>query len=151
MNLEKLTVIVKEELGKILEGLDQPGPTRGLGYKSVGARVQQVSVDHLVAIMRALPIEDINAVMELADNKGLFTGILEAFVEPGSERAMRGARYRQYDPRDPFSSLKNPQYPAKIYDFEEKPTVEQVVSMISDLVPHQRKELIIKLDKQGIY
>jgi hypothetical protein len=29
MNLEKLAVIVKEELGKILEGLDQPGPTRG--------------------------------------------------------------------------------------------------------------------------
>ena len=151
MNLEKLTVIVKEELGKILEGLDQPGPTRGLGYKSVGARVQQVSVDHLVAIMKALPSEDVNAVMELADNKGLFTGILEAFAEPGSERAMRGAQYRQYDPRDPFNSLKNPQHPAKIYDFEEKPTVEQVVSMISDLVPHQRKELVIKLDKQGIY
>ena len=37
------------------------------------------------------------------------------------------------------------------YNFEEKPTTEQVVSMIADLVPHQRKDLIMKLDQKGIY
>tara|TARA_R100000005_G_scaffold96073_2_gene80495 strand:+ start:1051 stop:1506 length:456 start_codon:yes stop_codon:yes gene_type:complete len=151
MNLNEITIIVKEELGKILEAIDHPGPTFRVGEKPPRLPVQQISIDHLVAIMRALPNEDVNAVMELADNKGLFTDILEAFAEPGSERAQRGAMYRQYDPKDPFSALKSPKYPAKIYDFEEKPTVEQVVSMIADLRPHQRKELIIKLDKQGIY
>jgi len=151
MNIERIALLVKEELEKLLEGLDRPGPTFRVGEKPPRLPVQQISIDHLVAIMKALPNEDVNAIMELADNEGLFAGILEAFVEPGSERAQRGAMYRQYDPKNPFSALKSPKYPAKIYDFEEKPTVEQVVSMIADLRPHQRKELIIKLDKQGIY
>lgn len=151
MNLNEITIIVKEELGKILEAIDRPGSTFRVGEKSPRLPVQQISIDHLVAIMKSLPNEDVNAIMELADNEGLFTGILEVFAEPGSERAKRGATYRHYDPKNPFDALKNPKYPAKIYDFEEKPTVEQVVSMIADLRPHQRKELVIKLDKEGIY
>ena len=133
MKIERITLLVKEELEKLLEGLDRPGPGFKVGEKPTPLRVQMISVDHLVA------------------NEGLFSGILEAFAEPGSERAKRGARYRNFDPKNPFDSLKNPQYPAKTYDFEEKPTTEQVVSMIADLAPHQRKDLIMKLDQKGIY
>ena len=151
MKIERITLLVKEELEKLLEGLDRPGPGFKVGEKPTPLRVQMISVDHLVAIMAALSPEDVDAAMELADNEGLFSGILEAFAEPGSERAKRGARYRNFDPKNPFDSLKNPQYPAKTYNFEEKPTTEQVVSMIADLVPHQRKDLIMKLDQKGIY
>jgi hypothetical protein len=151
MKIERITLLVKEELEKLLEGLDQSGPGFRVGEKPMPARVQMISVNHLVAIMAVLPPEDINNIMELADNNGLFSGILEAFVEPGSERAKRGARYRRFNPQNPLDALKNPEYPAKIYKFEEKPSVEQVVSMITDLVPHERRELIMKLDKQGIY
>ena len=151
MNIERITLLIKEELEKLLEGIDRPGPTFRVGEKPPVARAQMVSVNHLIAIMAALSSEDVNDIMELADNEGLFSGILEAFVEPGSERAKRGARYRNFDPKNPFESLKNPGYSAKIYNFEEKPTTEQVVSMIADLVPHERRELIMKLDKQGIY
>jgi|TARA_R110000824_G_scaffold164168_1_gene340274 hypothetical protein len=151
MKIKRITLLVKEELEKLLEGLDRPGPGFRVGEKPVAPRVQMVSVDHLVAVMSALPENDVNNIMELADNEGLFSGILEAFAEPGSDRATRGSRYRRYDPQNPFEALKNPEHPAKTYDFEEKPFVEQVVSMISDLVPHERKELIVKLDQQGIY
>lgn len=151
MKIERITLLVKEELEKLLEGLDRPGPAFRVGEKPVSPKVQMISVNHLTAIMKALPVEDINNIMELADNQGLFSGILEAFVEPGSPRAARGARYRRYNPQNPFDALKNPEHPAKIYKFEDKPTVEQVVSMIADLVPHERKELITKLDQEGIY
>lgn len=151
MKIERITLLVKEELEKLLEGLDKPGPGFRVGEKPPMPKVQMISVNHLTAIMKALPAEDVNNIMELADNQGLFSGILEAFVEPGSPRAARGARYRRYNPQNPFDALRNPEHPAKIYKFEDKPTVEQVVSMIADLVPHERKELITKLDQEGIY
>tara|TARA_R110000824_G_scaffold24884_16_gene87171 strand:+ start:303 stop:794 length:492 start_codon:yes stop_codon:yes gene_type:complete len=152
----------------LIERLDGSGPGWPTQRPIRSDPPQDVGPELVAAVLGKLPREDVDAIMALADDQGLFDGILKEKLVGELPTGTR-AGYRAWDKNDPFSSVRATFDPetrkrtyrepsarhgsplTSYYVFDEKPEPEQVVNMIKRLNIVARRILFDLLDKRGIF
>ena len=157
-----------ENWRKFMERLDGSGPGWPTERPIKTDPPQDIGPDLVAAVMERLPREDVDMIMDMADDQGLFDGILKEKLI-GDIPTGTKARYRAWDKNDPFASVRATFDPStrkrtyrepliqhgsplnSYYVFDEKPEPQQVVDMIKRLNKVAKRILFDLLDKKGIF
>lgn len=166
---KKLYSIIREELISLVHEAWDSKWGRTFEPKPIRTdKPQDISPQLVADIMSKLSQQEVDDIMKLADDQGLFSGILgEKLI--GDPPTGNRARYRPWDKNDPFSAVRATHDPItkkrtykeplfsygsplnSYYVFDEKPSVADIVHMIRRFNNLERRILFSLLDERGIF